>query len=349
MHNSTAPSLIIDLIGTDLSPDEAALLSHPLVTGVILFARNYENFAQLQALCSKIRASRHTPLLIMVDQEGGRVQRFKQAFTLLPSMGQLGQWVGEKIINLSMIEDIGFLMAYELRKAGIDLTLAPILDLNRGLNTVIGDRAFHHDPVKVSELASHFVRGMRAAGMAAVGKHFPGHGGVTLDSHVALPHDERPLIEIESTDLLPFSYFVQNQVAGIMAAHIVFDQVDKMSVCFSRKWLMDILRGQLGFMGTIFSDDLNMAGAHQFDRMSDRVLAAHEAGCDLILVCNNRAGVLETLETFAKFEKMGSQSGENWGRLFPSMLEDGSDSMLLARYERVKAELNHLLSATILG
>lgn len=349
MHHKISPCLIIDLVGTDLSPDEEAILAHPLVAGVILFARNYENFRQLQTLCSKIRASREAPLLIMADQEGGRVQRFKREFTLLPSMGQLGQWIDEKIVNLSIIDDIGFLMAYELRQAGVDLSLAPILDLNRGLNTVIGDRAFHHDPMQVGQLAANFSHGMQAAGMAAVAKHFPGHGGVTLDSHFALPHDARSYDEIAASDLLPFHHFIQHNIAGIMAAHIVFDQVDDLPVGFSRKWLLDILRGQLGFTGVILSDDLNMAGAQQFDRMPDRVLAAQKAGCDLMLVCNNRAGVLETLEIFAKFEEMGSQSSENWGKLFPSLLKDSENRLLLSRYERVKAKLNDLLPVTVSG
>lgn len=294
---STIGCLILDLQGTDITPEERDLLSHPLVGGVILFTRNFSSRAQLKTLCDGIRASRKTPLLIMADQEGGRVQRFKGEFSKLPPMAHFGTLFDENPTHaLQETEACGQLMASELIATGVDLSLSPVLDLHKGVSTVIGDRAFHAQPQAVHQLAQAFIRGMNKAGMAAVGKHFPGHGSVTMDSHTAMATDTRSLSEIESDDLQSFFSLIQSGIPAIMAAHITFPAIDKVPVSYSSIWLKDVLRKRLKFNGTLFSDDLNMEGANISSNYSDRVIAARTAGCDFALLCNNRPGVIETLD-----------------------------------------------------
>ncbi len=289
--------LFVDIQGTELNPEDREIIAHPMVSGVILFTRNYETRAQLKDLCRKIRSSRKLPLLIMVDQEGGRVQRFISEFTRLPYMGAIGRHYDEHPESaLKLASDCGWLMATELLSAGLDLSLAPVLDLNIGLSHVIGDRAFHANPHIVAHLATAYSQGMQEAGMTATGKHFPGHGSVSLDSHVTIPIDERSINEIEQRDLIPFASLVKSGISAIMAAHIIFPNADDMPVGFSRFWLNDILRTRLGFTGVIFSDDLNMEGANISANYADRVTAAREAGCDFTLVCNNRQGVIQVLD-----------------------------------------------------
>lgn len=295
-------SLIIDLEGKDLTSEERELLAHPLVGGVILFTRNEESRRQLKHLCQQIRSSCKNPLLIMVDQEGGRVQRFSNEFTRLPCMGHFGKIYDENPDTAgALAKDCGRLMATELLSVGIDFSLAPVLDLNKGMNTVIGERAFHSDPQVVIHLAKSFIQGMQVAGMASVGKHFPGHGSVTLDSHVTIPIDERSLSAIEQEDMKPFEELIKMDISGvgmtgIMAAHIQFPNVDKLAVGFSHRWLQDILRAHLRFTGPIFTDDLNMEGANISADYADRVAAARDAGCDFALLCNNRHGVIQVLD-----------------------------------------------------
>lgn len=296
-------ALIIDLESTTLSHEEAALLKHPLIGGVILFSRNYETRSQLISLCHQIRSTRTTPLLIMVDQEGGRVQRFIHEFTRLPAMGSFGViYEQNPQLALKQSQEAGKLMASELLAVGIDLSLAPVLDLNKELNQVIGERAFHRDPLIVVELANAFIEGMKMAGMAAVGKHFPGHGSVNLDSHVSMPIDERPLSAIEQSDMVPFAKLIQSKLVGIMAAHIIFPAIDHLAVGFSAFWLQKVLRNRLGFEGIIFSDDLNMEGANISTNYAERVKVAKQAGCDFILLCNNRLGVLQTINSLPALE-----------------------------------------------
>lgn len=289
---------IMDVQGKELSAEEKEMLAHPLVGGLILFSRNYETREQLQQLCLTIRASRSAPLLIMVDQEGGRVQRFIKEFTRLPPMGLFGSIYDDNpTLALQLAKDSGWLMALELLTMGLDFSLAPVLDLNKGQNSVIGDRAFHRQPQAVIALAQAFIEGMHEAGMASTGKHFPGHGAVTADSHHALPVDNRLLTDIERDDLLPFSALIKAGMPAVMAAHIVFPHIDSLPVGYSRVWLQDILRKRLGFMGSIFSDDLNMEGANISANYSDRVIAAREAGCDFVMLCNNRKAVIEVLDS----------------------------------------------------
>jgi len=294
---NTIGSLIIDVAGKELTAEDRELLQHPLVGGIILFTRNYESREQLTQLCQSIAKARTRPLLIMVDQEGGRVQRFKGDFTTLPPVAEFGRLYDQNAkAGLQTAQEGGYLMASELVQAGIDLSLAPVLDLNKNNTSVIGDRAFHADTNAVTELAAAFMAGMRQAGMSAVAKHFPGHGSVTLDSHKELPFDERALHEVEQSDLQPFAKLIDRGLPAVMAAHIVFSQVDEYPVGYSRKWLCDILRQKMGFKGLIFSDDLTMEGANISAHYEDRVKAAHEAGCDIKLLCNHRAGVIQALD-----------------------------------------------------
>ncbi len=289
--------VILDLVGTEITSDEREIVQHPSVGGVILFTRNYENPKQLASLCKAIREVRSTPLLIAVDQEGGRVQRFKEGFTHLPSMGAIGQWYDQDHIQaLAFAEACAWLMASELLCLGVDMSFAPVLDLNKTVNPAIGDRAFHRNPDCIISLAKAWINGMHAAGMAATGKHFPGHGSVMVDSHVGLPLDERSLHDIKQDDLRTFEALLSTHLDAMMPAHIVFSTVDDKPVGFSSYWLQTILRKQYQFAGMIFSDDLNMHGASLAGDYVNRAKAALFAGCNMVLICNNREGAVNIIE-----------------------------------------------------
>lgn len=311
---NTLGALIMDLTGLSLTPEEKELLAHPLVGGVILFARNYESREQLVSLCQAIRAATTRPLLILVDQEGGRVQRFVAEFTALPPLSWIGKMDKDNpALAAQLAAEHAYVMASELLSAGIDLSLAPVLDLNKGVSTVIGDRALHSDPLVVARLAESYAQSMRDAGMAVTGKHFPGHGSVKLDSHVANPVDDREREIIWKEDLIPFARLIASGMNAVMAAHIIFPRIDVMPVGFSHYWLNDILRKQLHFQGVIFSDDLNMQGANISTNYTDRVAMAREAGCDWVLLCNNRPGVIEVINDLPY---ISHQLGiEKWGGL----------------------------------
>jgi beta-N-acetylhexosaminidase len=288
--------VMLDIIGTTLSNEECELLQHPLVGGVILFSRNYISIKQLTELCLSIRKSRQGPLLLAVDHEGGRVQRFRNDFTALPSFGSLGECYDRSPEEALLLAYTGgWIMASELLAVGIDLSFSPVLDLNKQLNQVIGDRAFHRDPAAVMMLAKALILGMHTAGMASTGKHFPGHGTVRADSHVSMPMDSRELTAIMADDMQPF-IALHSDLQAIMPAHILFPSVDNKTVGFSEYWLQTILRTQLEFSGIIFSDDLNMAGAGTAGDYSARAEAAFHAGCDMILICNNRSAAMKILD-----------------------------------------------------
>lgn len=291
---------MLDLQGTELTAEEKELLRHPLVGGVILFTRNYKNLEQLTELVAAIHAVRDPHLLIGVDHEGGRVQRFREGFTRLPAARRLGRLFDQHQHKAKELAcNIGWLMAGELRSVGVDFSFAPVLDLDFGVCEAIGDRAFHAEPEIVYELSHAYIKGMTEAGMAAVGKHFPGHGAVKEDSHVAIPVDDRHYDILYQQDMLPYRKLLRETLAAIMPAHVIYSKIDPAPAGFSQRWLQDILRKQLQFQGVIFSDDLNMHGASVAgDRYSDRAKAAIQAGCDVVLVCNNRSGAVEVLDNF---------------------------------------------------
>lgn len=288
--------VMLDLVGLELSPEEREILQHPLVGGVILFTRNYESPEQIERLVSEIHGVRQPPLLVAVDHEGGRVQRFRDGFTRLPAMRPIGErFAQDAAEGRRLAETMGWLMAAELRAVGVDFSFAPVLDLDYGVSEVIGDRAFARDPGVAADLANAFMQGMHRAGMAAVGKHFPGHGAVEADSHVALPVDRRDYDAI-GEDIEPFARMVEHGLDGIMPAHVIYDQVDERAAGFSYFWIAEVLRQRLGFDGVVFSDDLNMAAAGVAGGFVERARAALAAGCDMILVCNNPQGAMEVLD-----------------------------------------------------
>jgi beta-N-acetylhexosaminidase len=289
--------VMLDVVGKSLTAEDEKRLRHPLVGGVILFARNYESPSQLAALTASIRAVRTPQLLISVDHEGGRVQRFREGFTKIPPMRELGKiWDTHPKRAKHFAEQTGWVMAAELRAQGIDFSFAPVLDVDYGSSGVIGDRAFHAQPQAIAELAHSLMVGMKKAGMATVGKHFPGHGFVRADSHLEIPVDEREFVDIEMCDLIPFRQMVDFGLTAVMPAHVIYPKVDSRPAGFSKVWLKDILRGQLGFEGCIFSDDLSMEGATVAGGIVQRAEAALNAGCDMVLVCNKPESVDELLD-----------------------------------------------------
>ena len=299
---------MMDLAGTRISTKEQELLENPLVGGVILFTRNFESIEQITALITHIHSVRSPHLLVAIDHEGGRVQRFHQGFTRLPACNVFGKMFGkdpEKARKYA--EQAGWLLAIELRAIGVDFSFAPVLDLAHGVSGVIGDRAYHARPDVVATLAYATMHGMLRAGMHAVGKHFPGHGGVAEDSHLALPVDHRELEKLLKQDIVPFAKMIANDLSGIMPAHVIYDKVDNKPAGFSRIWLQDILRNRLNFQGVIFSDDLSMEAAGIAGNYGSRARQALEAGCDMVLVCNHPEGVSEVVEQLQGYSNPTSQ------------------------------------------
>lgn len=321
--------LMLDLEGTELAPDERALLMRPEVGGVILFSRNIVDPQQVKALVAEIRATR-PELLLAVDQEGGRVQRLRNGFTPLPPMRRFGDiWDVDRERAVTLAEACGALMAAEALDCGLDISFAPVLDLDFGQSLVIGDRAFHRDAAAVTALAGAFVHGMNRLGMQATGKHFPGHGFVAADSHVDIPRDGRLLEALEGDDLVPFRRLAA-RLGGIMPAHVIYPQVAPEPAGFSPYWLQDVLRGTLGFSGVIFSDDLSMEGATVAGSFSRRAAAALDAGCDMVLVCNHRDGALQVLDYLAS-RPLDPQSGERMAALAAQCRPLGGDELVYLR------------------
>ena len=289
--------VMLDLDSTALTPVERELLAHPNVGGVVLFARNYAEPRQLAALVDSIHAVRTPHLLVAVDQEGGRVQRFREGFTRLPPMAALGTLHDRDPAGAEeAAQELGWLLAAELRAVGVDISFAPVLDLRRDISRVIGDRALHPAPDVVVALGAALMEGMGEAGMAAVGKHFPGHGSVAPDSHHELPLDERSRADILQLDGLPFERLAHKGLPGIMPAHVVYPQVDSRPAGLSRVWIQEILRDLFGFTGAVFSDDLSMAAVT--DRPpAERAQEALDAGCDMVLVCNDRPAAETVVES----------------------------------------------------
>lgn len=300
--------VMLDLEGLELTPEERELLQHPQTGGVILFSRSYAEPEQLKALTQEIRKLRNPHPIIAVDQEGGRVQRFRAGFSQLPPLALLGKLYDiDNAAGLKVATELGWLMATEVLQHGLDISFAPVLDTDYGVSGVIGDRAFHSDPEIIARLGEAYIRGMREAGMAATGKHFPGHGAVREDSHIEKPRDPRPLAELMRTDIVPFERLIPQGLAGIMPAHVVYEAVDSKPAGYSRRWVQDILRAQLKFQGVIFSDDLCMAGGELGACHADRAELALEAGCDMVLVCNHRVAAIEVLESLEGYSNPAAQ------------------------------------------
>ena len=333
---------MVGIAGNELDRVETEVLRHPCVGGVVLFSRNYRGREQLRALCDAIHALRRPPLLIGVDHEGGRVQRFRDGFTVLPAAARYGILHGRNPEFACRAARIGgWVMAVELRASGVDFSFAPVLDLGRGVSTVIGDRAFHRDPDVVATLARAFLAGMRSAEVGGVGKHFPGHGGVAADSHRALPADDRSYEALRLSDLVPFERLAASELAGVMPAHVVFECLDERPAGFSRRWIQDVLRGELGFQGIVFSDDLDMAAAATGGDHVARAQAAIEAGCDMVLVCNDWPGAIAVVEGL----KLGpnpvrtAKTARMHGRGAPSFEQLASD----ATYRSAVADISSLV------
>jgi beta-N-acetylhexosaminidase len=280
--------VMVDVGGLELTPDDVERLQHPQVGGVILFARNFAAPLQLIQLVHSIRELRSPQLLVCVDHEGGRVQRFRHGFTAIPPMSALGKlWDRDPAQALAAARGCGFVIASELQAHGVDFSFTPVLDVDYGESSVIGDRALHADPNTVAVLAEALQAGLNAAGMSSVGKHFPGHGYVRADSHLEVPVDDRSLTEITASDLVPFQRMARSGMGGMMPAHVVYPKVDAKPAGFSSVWLQKILREKLGFDGLIFSDDLSMEGASTAGGVMARAHAALNAGCDMVLLCND--------------------------------------------------------------
>ena len=283
----TLGPVMLDVVDKELNAEDIKRLQNHLVGGVILFSRNFESPAQLKALTASIHAVRQPPLLISVDHEGGRVQRFQDGFTKIPPMREFGKiWDDNPKRAKELAEEAGWILAAELRAHGVDFSFTPVLDMDYGESQVIGNRAFHVKTQAIHELAYALMHGLRRGGMPAVGKHFPGHGFVVADSHVAIPVDEREFDEIAQNDLQPFRQMIDDGIQAIMPAHVIYPKVDEKPAGFSLRWLQKVLRERLGFDGVIFSDDLSMEGAGVAGDVTARALAALNAGCEMVLLCN---------------------------------------------------------------
>jgi beta-N-acetylhexosaminidase len=311
---------VIDVVGSALADEDRERLRHPATGAVILFARNFENAEQLDRLVQEIQRLREPELLVCVDHEGGRVQRFREGFTAIPAMRQLGRlWDRDKEQARQAARGAAYVIGAELGAHGIDFSFAPVLDLDYGASAVIGDRALHFDPNAVGALGAAIVQGFADAGMAAVGKHFPGHGFASADTHSDVARDGRNQNDIFRKDVLPYRAAIQAGLAGVMPAHVIFSQCDGEPAGYSRYWLQDVLRGKLGFEGLVFSDDLSMAGASTVGGPPQRARAALAAGCDMVLLCNDPAGqdaLLESLkdvqlENGERLERMRKKGGRD--------------------------------------
>jgi beta-N-acetylhexosaminidase len=326
--------VMLDVAGTRLSDEERTVLAHPLVGGVILFSRNFESAQQIADLTAQIRAIRQPCLLVTVDHEGGRVQRFRTGFTHLPPMRRLGElWSQRPQQALQLAEDIGVILAVELLELGVDLSFTPVLDVDFGESGVIGDRAFSPDPEVIARLAGALIDGLAMAGMGNVGKHFPGHGFVKADSHVAVPVDDRALGLIKANDMIPYERI--KTLAGVMPAHVIYPQVDAHPAGFSRKWLQEILRGGLGFDGLIFSDDLSMEGASVAGGIVDRANAAFSAGCDMVLVCNAPEAARSLLNGLGNIALNAGRAERLRGKPCKHRADNAGYQAALARYLQV--------------
>lgn len=330
-RNHTIGPIMLDVEGLTLAPHEKEIINHPNTGAVILFSRNYESPEQVTELIANIRAARQGDLLIAVDQEGGRVQRFQNGFTRLPPASCYAQ-------APELAEPAGWLMASELLAVGVDFSFAPVLDIDCGISEIIGNRSFSTDHELTTRLSSAFRKGMHAAGMAATGKHFPGHGAVALDSHLTLPVDERDLDSIRNKDLLPFKQLIAEGLEGIMPAHVLYPNIDANPAGFSPFWIQQILRKELNFNGTVFSDDLSMEGAASVGDFPERARLAQQAGCDMILVCNNPRAAEQVLDSLPITQDPLREQRLNSMRGKPQMNRE--QLMNCEKWQKISAQIN---------
>lgn len=331
--------VMADVVGLELTADDVQRLQHPLTGGVILFARNFASPAQLKRLTASIHALREPKLPIAVDHEGGRVQRFRDGFTIIAPMRVLGQrWDASPQQAIALSENVGYVIGAELINHGVDFTFAPVLDVDWGESGVIGDRALHKNPDAIAALGQALITGMADAGMGSVGKHYPGHGYVRADSHHEIPVDDRSYEEIDKADLIPFRVLARQGMRAVMPAHVIYPQVDSKPAGFSAKWLKDILRGQLGFDGVIFSDDLSMEGASTAGNVTQRAHAALDAGCDMVLLCNDPVRTDELLQGLTAD---GVVPGADLSRRLQRM-HGNLASQTAARYQTARAAVQSL-------
>jgi len=308
---------MIDVGGLELTAEDRELLCHPLVGGVILFTRNYRDPEQLKKLCDDILALPRQRLLLAVDHEGGRVQRFRVGFTRIPAMRTLGQLFEEdRNKALEQARQHGETIAAELSAYGIDLCFAPVLDIDNGVSQIIGDRAFAGNTDDIVTLARAFRAGLNAGGLAATGKHFPGHGAVTADSHHELPVDRRKEDDIRATELMPFKTLIEDGIESLMMAHVRYTHVDTQPASLSQRWVQDILRKELGFQGAIFCDDLSMGGAAVVGDMEARARLALEVGNDMLPVCNDRAAAIQLIEALSRDVKPDAAASARLKKLY---------------------------------
>lgn len=332
-HNYPIGPIMLDVEGLTLAPHEKEIINHPNTGAVILFSRNYESPEQVTELIVNIRAARRGNLLIAVDQEGGRVQRFQNGFTRLPPAARYAQ-------APELAEPAGWLMAAELLAVGVDFSFAPVLDIDCGISEIIGNRSFSTDHGLATRLSSDFRKGMHAAGMAATGKHFPGHGAVALDSHLTLPVDERDLNSIRNKDLLPFKQLIAEGLEGIMPAHVLYPSIDANPAGFSSFWIQQVLRKELNFNGTVFSDDLSMEGAASAGDFPERARLARQAGCDMILVCNNPRAAEQVLDSLPITQDPLRERRLNSMRGKPQMNRE--QLMNCEKWQKISAQINRI-------
>lgn len=334
--------LMLDVASYELTNEEREMLEHPLVGGVILFTRNYHDGAQLKELINQTRKAARNTLLLAVDHEGGRVQRFRSGFSQIPAMGSLYERAASDIEKASeYAKNFGWLMAAELLAFDIDISFAPVLDIH-GVSDVIGDRSFHQQPEVIIQLASAFIEGMHKAGMKSTGKHFPGHGNVKEDSHIAMPIDDRPEEEIINFDMRIFAEIHQKGLLdAVMPAHVIYPKVDSLPAGFSSKWIREILRKKMNFDGVVFSDDLSMQGAVSMGNFGERAQAALQAGCDMVLVCNDPNGAAQVLDGLP----IDYQASDRLPKLLKQPSFDLSNLKSSFDYNQAKALLEHFYAA----
>ena len=311
---------VLDVLGPVLTDEDRERLRHPAAGAVILFSRNFESIPQLEILIEEIKKLREPELPVCVDHEGGRVQRFREGFTAIPPMRVLGKlWDRDRQAARGAAHATAYVIGAELGACGIDFSFAPVLDLDYGGSSVIGDRALHYDPIAVGALGAALVKGFADAGMAAVGKHFPGHGFAEADSHAAVPRDDRRFSDLLKKDLVPYKAAIEAGLAAVMPAHVIYGEIDPEPAGYSKYWLQEVLRGELGFDGLIFSDDLSMEGASTAGGIAQRARAALGAGCDMVLLCNDPQGQDVLLQSLSgcrlqkpvRLERMSKQGGRD--------------------------------------